>query len=254
MEVYKNLSLENLPDEEWRFIPNTDNIYMISNMGRIKSLDTFRVYPNYTRTCKSRIIKQFPNWQGYLSCNLSDSKGNKIRVSVHKMVCDVFIPNPQKLPCVNHKDENKQNNCYTNLEHCTYSYNLTYGSRAGEKDIPVLQYDLNGNFIKEYKSVISASKETNISTTSISNNTHGWSKSAGGFLWINKKENSPSLLEKYKDNNKTEVLCFNLDGELLKEYESLTKASKDLGIAYQSISACCRGKIKKVKNYIFKYK
>lgn len=197
MEIYKNLSLEDLPNEEWRFIPHTDELYMISNMGRVKSVDSVRYYKRHKRTCKSRIRKQFPNWQGYLACFVSNRNGEKIGIRIHKVVCDVFIPNPDNLPCVNHKDENKQNNRVDNLEHCTYAYNLTYGSREYEKDVPVLQYDLQGNFIKEYKSVTQAAVETNTNRRSISNATHGWAKSAGGYMWRPKTNNYPLKIEKY---------------------------------------------------------
>lgn len=254
MEIYKNLSLEDLPNEEWRFIPHTDELYMISNMGRVKSVDSVRYYKRYKRTCKSRIRKQFPNWQGYLACFVSNRNGEKIGIRIHKVVCDVFIPNPDNLPCVNHKDENKQNNRVDNLEHCTYAYNLAYGSREGEKDVPVLQYDLQGNFIKEYKSVTQAAVETNTNRRSISNATHGWAKSAGGYMWRLKGEGNIQNIEQHTENNKREVLCYDLQGHFLNEYPSMIAASKSLGLWAQDISACCRGVKNKVKDFIFKYK
>lgn len=254
MEIYKNLSLEDLPNEEWRFIPNCDNLYMVSNLGRIKALNTFRCYGSFKRTCKERIMKQFPNWQGYLHCYIRDAIGKKIMISSHKCVCDVFIANPDKLPCVNHKDENKQNNRVDNLEHCTYAYNLTYGSREDEKDVPVLQYDLQGNFIKEYKSVTQAAVETNTNRRSISNATHGWAKSAGGYMWRLKGEGNIQNIEQHTENNKREVLCYDLQGNFLNEYPSMIAASKSLGLWAQDISACCRGVKNKVKGFIFKYK
>ena len=254
MEIYKNLSLEDLPNEEWRFIPNCDNLYMVSNLGRIKALKTFRSYGKFKRTCKERIMKQFSNWQGYLHCMIIDSKGAKIRISSHKCVCDVFIPNPNKYPCTNHKNEIKWDNRAENLEHCTYAYNLTYGSREGEKDISVLQYDLQGNFIKEHKSVTHASVETNTNRRSISNVTHGWAKSAGGYIWRLKKDSNDVKIEPHTDNNKQKVVCCDLQGNVLNEYDSMIEASRSLGLWQQDISACCRGVKKRVKQYIFKYK
>ena len=254
MEIYKNLSLEDLPNEEWRFIPNTDELYMISNMGRVKSVDSVRYYERYKRTCKSRIRKQFPNWQGYLACFVTNRKGESINIRIHEVVCDVFIPNPDNLPCVNHKDENKQNNRVDNLEHCTYAYNLTYGSRKEERDTPVLQYDLDGNFIREHKSVRYAAQDTNTNARSISNVTHGWSKSAGGYIWRLKYNDTLGEMQVYTDNNKRGIECYDLNGNFIKEYESLISADRDLGINYNSICACCKGKTKRAGNYIFKYK
>lgn len=254
MEIYQNLSLEDLPNEEWRFIPNTDDLYMISSLGRVKSVDSVRKFRNGLKTYKGRIRKQFPNWQGYLSCYVTNRNLDKIPVRVHKVVCDVFIPNPYNLPCVNHKNEIKWDNRVENLEHCTYSYNLTYGSREGEKDVQVLQYDLNGNYIKEFKSVKLASKEVGVEPRCISNVIHGWSRSAGGYIWKLKTDNIQTKIKPHIDNNKRKVLCYDLNGNLIGEYPSLICAEKTLGIHYQSISDCCRGKVKKVKNLIFKYK
>lgn len=254
MEIYQNLSLEDLPNEVWDFIPLTDELYMISTMGRVKSVDSFRVYPNYKRKCKSKIRKQFQNWQGYLFCYVTNKKGDRILVRPHKVVCDVFIPNPNNYPCVNHKNENKQDNRVENLEHCTYSYNLTYGSREGEKDVAVLQYDLDGNFIREYKSVKDAAKEVGVNKNSISNVMHGWAKSAGGYLWRLKEETTETKLEPYTDKNKRKVVCYDLQENFLHEYNSIEEASRALRVWEQDISSCCRGKKKKVKEYIFRYK
>ena len=254
MEIYKNLSLEYLPNEEWRFIPNCDNLYMVSNLGRIKALKTFRSYGKFKRTCKERIMKQSSNWQGYLHCIIRDSKGAKIRISSHKCVCDIFIPNPNKYPCTNHKNEIKWDNRAENLEHCTYAYNLAYGSRKGEKDIPVCQYDLQGNFIKEFKSVRDASIATNTNRRSISNVTHGWAKSAGGYIWKKKDDSNDIKIEPYIDNNKHRVVCYDMQGNMIDEYNSIAEASASLGLWQQDISACCRGVKQRVKQYIFKYK
>lgn len=254
MENYQNLSLENLPNEEWRFIPNCDNLYMVSNMGRIKALASIRKFGNTQRRHRERIIAQCKNWQGYLGCRISDLNQNKIRISVHKAVCDAFHDNPNNLPCVNHKNEIKWDNRAENLEHCTYSYNITYGSREGEKDIPVLQYSIDGKFIKEFKSVKQASEQLGIHRHSISNVTHGWAKSAGGYVWRLKNGDKIGSILEYKDNNKRAILCYDVDGRFIKEYPSLISAEKDLGVKYQRISACCRGIVKKVKCYTFKYK
>ena len=183
MEIYKNLSLEDLEGEVWKFIPDCDDLYMVSNMGRIKSLASVRKFGNKKRRHKERILKQFPNWQGYLSCFISNLSQNKIRVMVHKIVCNVFVENPNNYPCVNHKDENKQNNKAENIEHCTFAYKQSYGSRRGLREVAVMQYDKNGNLIGEHKSVKEASLSTNTNPRGISNAIHGWAKSAGGYIW-----------------------------------------------------------------------
>ena len=188
-EIYKNLSLEDLPGEVWKEIPDTNGLYFVSNLGRIKSIDKYKFFKDGRKpfVLKGRIIKQFPNWQGYLHCCILNGNGGKKHISVHKVVCNVFNPNPNNYPCVNHKDENKQNKRWDNLEHCTYSYNITYGSRKGEKDIPIFQYNLNGEYIRKFNSTTEASSILGINRRSITNCLNGWSKSAGGYMWV--KEN-----------------------------------------------------------------
>lgn len=123
--------------EEWRDIKGYEGFYQVSNLGRVRSLDRYknqvskrgRIYPAF---CPGRILKQ--TYRGnYLRVNLYHLSGNGISYngesfSVHRLVAEAFIPNPNNLPCINHKDENKENNCVDNLEWCTYKYNSNYGT------------------------------------------------------------------------------------------------------------------------------
>lgn len=106
--------------EEWKDIKGYENKYQISNLGRVKALD-------YRRTGKEQIIS-IKNNKGYSEVALwKDSKRKMFMV--HRLVAQAFIPNPNNLPQVNHKDENKTNNIVENLEWCTQSYNNSYGTR-----------------------------------------------------------------------------------------------------------------------------
>ena len=108
--------------EEWRDIKGYEGLYKVSNLGRIKSL-------NYGG-CKGRegILKPIIDNGGY--CRIFLYKNNKKRkFIVHRLVAQAFIPNPNNLPQVNHKDENKANNCVNNLEWCDCKYNQNYGTR-----------------------------------------------------------------------------------------------------------------------------
>lgn len=252
-EIYKNLSLEDLPNEEWRFIPNCDNLYMVSNMGRIKSLASIRKFGKTKRRHRERIMKQFQNWQGYLSCYISNLKGEKIRISSHQCVADVFLENPQNYPCVNHKNEIKYDNRVENLEHCTYSYNITYGSREMCGCKKVCQYSLDGEFIAMFDSVKQASKETNTNRKSISNCLNGLSKSANNFMWLEGAHGTHKI-EKYCDLNKRPISCFRLNGDFVGDFESIADAGRKLNLCTTTISLNCRGKINKVGEYSFKYK
>ena len=97
--------------EIWKNIPEYVGIYEISNLGNIRS-----VYNN------NKPLKLSIGKNKYVTVSLYKNKIGKT-FNVHRLVAQVFIPNPNNLPCVNHKDENRSNNCVDNLEWCTYLYN-----------------------------------------------------------------------------------------------------------------------------------
>lgn len=98
--------------EEWKIIPNHEN-YEISNYGIIRNI-------------KTKEIKNTPtNTYGYKTVCLNSHK-----YFVHRLVAIVFIPNPNNYPQINHKDENKENNCIDNLEWCNAKYNSNYGNQS----------------------------------------------------------------------------------------------------------------------------
>lgn len=97
--------------EVWKDIEGYEGLYQVSNMGRVKSL------------IKGIILKQWTDKDGYRQVGLL-----KKTFKVHRLVAKAFIENPDDLPLVNHKDENKANNNITNLEWCTNEYNLSYGT------------------------------------------------------------------------------------------------------------------------------
>ena len=106
-------------EEVWKSIFDYPN-YQVSNLGRIRSLKRYK------------ILKQFNRPLGYKGIHLNKF-GKAKTFAVHRLVAEAFIPNPNKYPCVNHKDENPSNNCVSNLEWCTYQYNNTYGTTIERK-------------------------------------------------------------------------------------------------------------------------
>lgn len=156
--------------EEWRKIEGYDN-YEVSNYGRVRSLD-------YNRTGETRIRKpEIEN--GYERIGLHNEDGIKF-YCVHRLVAKAFIPNPDNLPQVNHKNEIRDDNRVENLEWCDHQYNIDYS-----KSKPVLQYSLDGNFIQEFKSVSEASRQTGISHGNITSCCNGkvYHHTAGGYIW-----------------------------------------------------------------------
>jgi hypothetical protein len=140
--------------EIWRPIKGYEGLYEVSNLGRVRSL------PNKTHK-EVKYLKDHIDRFGY--CKVVLFKDNKIsNFQVHRLVAEAFIPNPNNLSCVNHKDECKNNNVWTNLEYCTVAYNNTYNGRAkksGEKHSkPVKQLTKDGILVTIWKNEYEAGK------------------------------------------------------------------------------------------------
>lgn len=156
--------------------------YMVSTIGTVK-----RMASNKGRyKWREHEIKAHYNNKGYA---LVDLWGNNKRKQflVHRLVAIAFIPNVNGLPEVNHKDENPKNNCVDNLEWCDRIYNMNYGScptRISQNNSkPIFQVNLDGSIVKRYPSVIQASKETGIPSSTIYDCTRGARKKAWGYIW-----------------------------------------------------------------------
>ena len=165
--------MSNTELEIWKTIENYPD-YMVSNLGRIKSF-------KYGR---EKILKQAKDKDNYFSVNLS-KEGKQKTYLVHRLVALHFIPNPNNLPCVNHRDENKQNNCTSNLEYCTVEYNTNYGTRNERVSKAILQFSKSGKIIiKKWDSLSQASKELKINCGNICSSLKGKYKTAGGYCWM----------------------------------------------------------------------
>ena len=106
--------------------------YLVSNMGRVKSVERKRSYWNgkgmMTRTFQESIIK--PQKRGkYLKVGIFNKKEIKLQISIHRIVADAFIPNPENKPQVNHINGDKYDNRASNLEWCTVSENILHASK-----------------------------------------------------------------------------------------------------------------------------
>lgn len=174
--------------EIWKDIKGYEGLYKVSNLGRIKSLKYWNgVYKRYY--ARERILKEHTDRCGYRIVSLSkEYKSRTMRV--HRLIANAFIPNPNNYPCVNHIDGNKQNNDISNLEWCTYSYNIKEAHRLGlnhprVKPIKVKQYDKQGNFIKEWDSIMEVERQLKIRSGNICSccKKRKKYKSAGGYIW-----------------------------------------------------------------------
>lgn len=163
-------------EEIWKDIDGYIGLYQVSNLGNVKSL-------NFGRTKKEKLLSIGKTGKGYCAVSLCKN-GNQKTALVHRLVANAFIPNPQNLPQINHKNEIKSDNSADNLEWCDCKYNNNYGERnkkAG-KNIgkPVVCIETN---IK-YQSADAAHRENpNICSASIRRCCKGKRKTAGRYHW-----------------------------------------------------------------------
>lgn len=185
-----------MKEEIWNNIEGFEGKYMVSSFGRVKRLSSY-----YRRT---EIILNPPlGSRGYLQIILSNN-GKRKTYLVHRLVAKAFIPNPNNLTQVNHKDENKQNNCVDNLEWCDSKYNINYGNgikkrvrtnvkngvydkigKINKKNFskPINQYTKEGVFIKKWDCIMDIQRELGFDHRQINNCLKHRQKTAKGYVW-----------------------------------------------------------------------
>jgi len=109
--------------EIWKHIKGYEDIYQISNLGRVKRISNFK-YCN-TKYLNDYYLSFKDNGKGYYRVALS-LNGKRKLIMLHRLIADSFIPNPKNLKVVNHIDSNKKNNDISNLEWCTQSDNCNH--------------------------------------------------------------------------------------------------------------------------------
>ena len=175
--------------EIWKNVEGYEGFYQVSNLGRIRSLDRY-VNGNHI-TCdfqfvKGKMLKLKNNRSGYPTVMLRKN-GTFKTVLVHRLVAKAFIPNPNNLPYINHKDENPTNSTVTNLEWCTPTYNLKYSDVFerinSSKFRKVIQFDMDMNEIRRWDSLKSAAESIGVAQQNISRCCRGRCYSCGGFKW-----------------------------------------------------------------------
>ncbi|WP_373443323.1 NUMOD4 domain-containing protein (plasmid) [Lacticaseibacillus paracasei] len=173
-------------NEIWRLYPEFDFIE-VSTLGRARTLDRVVSNGKGTRVEKGMILKQWLNKRGYLRVAFrKDSK--LINKPVHRLVAQTFIPNPDNLQQVNHKDCNPQNNSVSNLEWCTPEYNIEYREKYGKSSAeisgcPVYAVNLDTSEISKFKSQREAGRVLGIVNQSINSVLKGRLKATHGYVF-----------------------------------------------------------------------
>ena len=154
-----------------RNVVGYENIYGITSCGRVYSYKSKKfLTPKHTRN-------------GYLIVGLCKD-GERKFYFIHRLVAMAYLPNTENLPEINHKDENKTNNCLQNLEWCDHKYNVNYGTHNEKLKKPILQFDLDGNFIKEWPSATDVGREIQ---SNICMCLKGKKQTAYGYKWFYKE-------------------------------------------------------------------
>lgn len=143
----------------WAPVKGYEGLYEVSTNGQVKSLE--RISPQ-GHLLKERILKPAKDRGGYLRVVLCKD-GKSKHYLIHRLVAEAFLDNPDNLPCVNHRDEDKTNNRANNLEFCTHQYNNTFGTRIERvskkesKSVIGINPD-NGEIVIEFQSTMEAGR------------------------------------------------------------------------------------------------
>lgn len=181
--------------EIWKDVVGYEGLYQVSNEGRVKTL-------NYKRTGTERIMRHETDKWGYFKLSLYKN-GKMKSVRVHRIVAQAFIPNPQNLATVNHKNEIKTDNRVENLEWLSDYDNRMYGTRLARISIAnkgkfvnrkdqsktVLQFTKEGEFVAEFPSLKEVERQLGFNFGNLSNCCRGKIKHSYGYVWKYKEIN-----------------------------------------------------------------
>jgi hypothetical protein len=180
-------------EEIWKDIKGYEGLYQVSNLGNVRSLDRL---DGRGWKIRGRMLTPMKYKKGYLYVGLCKNNIRKC-YKIHRLVAQTFIPNPDNKPEIDHINCCKTDNRVINLRFVTAKENnnnpLTLKHRSnckkGTKNIrhrSVIQYDIDGNFIREWDTITDAEKTLGI-THKIHYVCQGKRRTCGGYIWKYKR-------------------------------------------------------------------
>lgn len=234
--------------EIWKkvYIDEIETQYSVSDKGRVRNDNS-----GHIRTVQLTS-------SGYDSQTLSLGNKKSVTKYTHRLVAETFIDNPENKEQVNHIDGNKLNNEAKNLEWVTQEENMRhcFDSGLSNRNKPIMKYDLSGKHLKTYNSILEASKDINKGYEPIRQASNHLTSQAHGFQWRYVGDETPLKLLKDGDYfRRRGVVQLTLEGEYVREYETVASAYRELGkVDNGDISRVCKGKQKSCYGYTWKYK
>ena len=275
MNYSNKLSLNTLQGEIWEPIKGYEGFYMVSNLGRIYTLGSSFRFPNGGLCIRGGKIKKLHmDKDGYLRVSLT--KNHKQHTfAVHRLVAENFIPNTNNYPCIDHINGNRSDNSVTNLRWCTWKQNANFElaiknrsksskfcyaknpkiSKAFEKyreskKIKIWQYDLNGNLLNVFPSLLDAEKYSKNVETSCRKKDFFYHD---GYIWSKYKIKDFSIFPYTPKTLPRKIVKVNIYDKTVVEYASIREEfKKNMTTKYSMIKLCTNNGIYNGYKYYFK--
>lgn len=245
-------------DERWLPVKGFGQRYWVSTHGRVWSnLDGNFIYGSNTRF-------------GYTDLSLRDYSGKRVRRTMHRLVAEAFIPNPNDYPYVLHGDDDPSNNCVWNLRWGTQTDNMRDAIDRGrfkhftnedremamrKRRTPIIAYDFINDIRHEFVSQSEAERSLGISQGEISAVLRGERRHIKGWIFAKQGDNVPEYdsINVHYHAKKPLIRARNIITGETCMFNGLTEASKSLGVSVASISLILHGKTRNPKVWHFEY-
>lgn len=237
-------------EEHWKDIQGYEGLYMVSDMGRVKN-------------SKSGRIRKLQTYKtGYVYVHLRNREISEYP-TVHMLVAEAFIPNPENKPEVHHINEDKSDNRVENLMWVTKEEHAAlhkdkYDKIADMSSIPVYQYTLDGEFVREWKSAEEIQRQLGYKHGNIWACCNGIYASSNNYQWSYTKHDKMKSIktpaQRTAEKQSSAVEQYTKDWELVAEYPSMCEAARQTGYSQGFISLCCTGKKELAYGYRWKKK